>query len=54
MIPCVFKGVEYQIMNDSLRENLSYFGIYRRLIKNKRTIKPERVKYGRDKQQYFL
>ena len=54
MIPCVFKGVEYQIMNDSLRENLSYFGIYRRLIKNKRTIKPERVKYGRDKQRYFL
>ena len=41
-------------MNDSLRESLSYFGIYRRLLENKRVLRPERVRYGREGQQYFL
>lgn len=41
-------------MNDYLRESLSYFGLYRRMLGAKRAIVPERVDYGPDKDQYFL
>ncbi|MCR5094413.1 MAG: alpha/beta hydrolase [Lachnospiraceae bacterium] len=41
-------------MNDYLRENLSYFGIYGRLLTYKKHMTPERVEYGTDKEQYFL
>lgn len=41
-------------MYDSLRENLSYFGLYRRLFKVKKVIKPQKVFFGDDKEQYFL
>lgn len=41
-------------MYDSLRENLSYFGLYRRMFKVKKVIKPQKVFFGDDKEQYFL
>lgn len=41
-------------MNDYLRESLSYFGLFGRMLGVKRTIQPERVRYGPDKRQYFL
>ncbi len=41
-------------MNDYLRESLSYFGLYRRMLQVKKRFRPERVSYGRDKNQYFL
>ena len=41
-------------MNDYLRESLSYFGIYRKLLFAKKGFLPERVGYGPDKDQYFL
>lgn len=41
-------------MNDALRENLSYFGLYRKMFSVKKTITPERVSYGTDKEQYLL
>ena len=39
---------------DYLRESLSYFGIYRKLFQAKKEIKPERVPFGPNKEQYFL
>lgn len=41
-------------MNDYLRESLSYFGIYGKLLFAKKSFLPERVSYGPDKDQYFL
>ncbi len=41
-------------MNDYLRESLSYFGIFRKMSRIKKTYKPAEVSYGRDKEQYFL
>ncbi len=41
-------------MNDFLRESLSYFGLYRRMLRVKRRFRPERVSYGADREQYFL
>jgi acetyl esterase/lipase len=41
-------------MNDSLRESLSYFGLYRKMFQVKRKYKPEMVSYGKNKEQYFL
>lgn len=41
-------------MNDSLRESLSYWGLYRKMLRVKREIKPQAVFFGADKQQYFL
>ena len=41
-------------MNDYLRESLSYFGLYKKLFGAKKTIRPERVNYGSDREQYFL
>lgn len=42
-------------MIDYIRENLSYYPIYWRLLtKTKKEITPEYVSYGEDKEQYFL
>ena len=41
-------------MNDSMRENLSYFGLYRKMFQVKKSIVPEAVSFGNDKNQYFL
>lgn len=42
-------------MIDYIRENLSYYGIYYRLLfKTKKEITPEHVSFGGDKEQYFL
>ncbi len=39
---------------DYLRENLSYFGLYLKMLQVKKICKPVKVSYGRDKEQYFL
>ena len=42
-------------MIDYIRENLSYYPIYWRLLfKTKKELTPEYVSYGEDKEQYFL
>jgi len=41
-------------MYDYLRENLSYFGLYRRMLKVKKVIEPQKIQFGPDKEQYFL
>ncbi len=41
-------------MNDTLRENLSYFGLYMKMFSVKKTVKPEYVSFGEHKDQYFL
>ena len=41
-------------MNDYLRESLSYFGIYKKLLGVKKKFLPEAVEYGPDRDQYFL
>ena len=41
-------------VKDSLRENLSHFGIFRKMLGVKKNIEPTRVNYGPDKDQYFL
>lgn len=42
-------------MIDYIRENLSYYPIYYRLLfKTKKSVTPEYVSYGSDKEQYFL
>ena len=42
-------------MIDYIRENLSYYPIYYRLLfKTKKEFTPERVDFGSDKEQYFL
>ncbi len=41
-------------MNDSLREYLSYFGLFRRMFAAKKYVKPECISYGEHKEQYFL
>lgn len=40
-------------MNDSLRENLSYFGLYKKMFSVKKVVTPEVVTYGEDKEQYL-
>ena len=41
-------------MNDYMRESLSYFGLYWKMLQVKKKYKPEEVYFGRDKEQYFL
>lgn len=41
-------------MKDSMRESLSYWGLYRKLIRADKTFKPQTVFFGDDKNQYFL
>lgn len=33
-------------MNDSLRENLSYFGLFMKMFSVKKTVQPEYISYG--------
>ena len=41
-------------MHDSIRESLSYFGLYRKMLRVKKSIVPESVSFGQDKDQYFV
>ena len=41
-------------MNDSLRENLSYPGLFIKMLSAKKVVKPELVSFGEHKDQYFL
>ena len=41
-------------MNDYIRESLSYFGLFRKVYRAKKNIKPAEISYGGDKDQYFL
>lgn len=41
-------------MKDSLRESLSYWGLYWKMFQVKKVIKPQAVSFGNDRQQYFL
>lgn len=41
-------------MNDYLRESLSYFGLFARMLRAKKSVVPERFAYGSDKEQYCL
>lgn len=41
-------------MNDYLRESFSYPGIFREVKKIERTVTPEKISYGSDKNQYYL
>lgn len=41
-------------MNDSIRESLSYFGLYGKIFQVKKIYKPQLMSFGRDKNQYFL
>lgn len=39
-------------MYDSLRENLSYFGLYKRMFKAKKEIMPKKISFGNEKQWF--
>lgn len=41
-------------MNDSLRENLSYFELFMKMFSVKKTVKPKYISFGENKEQYFL
>lgn len=41
-------------MKDSIRESLSYWGLYRKILFVKKICKPLAVSFGNDRQQYFL
>ncbi|MBQ5311773.1 MAG: alpha/beta hydrolase [Oscillospiraceae bacterium] len=41
-------------MKDSIRESLSYFGLFKKLLLAKKHTTPEKVMYGTHKDQYFL
>lgn len=41
-------------MRDSVRESLSYFGLYWRMFWVKRSVEPQAVSFGPDRNQYFL
>lgn len=41
-------------MDDSKRESLSYFRLYKKILQVKKIHKPQCVSFGRDKNQYFL
>ena len=41
-------------MNDSLRESLSYFGLYRKMFQVRKKYDPVMVPYGKNREQYFL
>lgn len=41
-------------MNDYMRESLSYFGLFRKMLQVKKKYKPVSVSYGTHKEQYFL
>lgn len=39
-------------MNDYLRESLSYFGLFGKMLQVRKKYKPVRVSYGENKEQY--
>ncbi len=41
-------------MNDYMRESLSYFGLYSKMLQVKKRFRPKQVNYGKHKDQYFL
>lgn len=41
-------------MNDYLRETTSYFGLYRKMFRVRKKVRPEKVSFGSHKDQYFL
>ena len=41
-------------MNDCLRESLSYFGLYKKMLQVRKEYKPVKISYGENKSQYFL
>ncbi len=41
-------------MNDSMRESLSYFGLYSKMHRVQKNISPKSISFGNDKNQYFL
>ena len=41
-------------MKDSMRESLSYFGLYRKMFQVRKKYKPALIPYGKNKEQYFL
>lgn len=41
-------------MNDSIRESLSYVGLYKKMSRVKKKFVPHSVTFGSDKEQYFL
>lgn len=41
-------------MKDSVREALSYLGLYKKMRKAEKTVVPQRVSFGSDRAQYFL
>ena len=41
-------------MNDYLRETTSYFGRYRKMFRVRKKVRPEKVSFGKHKDQYFL
>lgn len=41
-------------MKDSIRENFSYWSLYRKMFRVKKLVEPQSVSFGSDKNQYFL
>ncbi len=41
-------------MKDSIRESLSYWGLYSKILRVKQEIKPQAVSFGKTRHQYFL
>ncbi|MBP5157429.1 MAG: alpha/beta hydrolase [Treponema sp.] len=41
-------------MNDFTRENLSYFGLYAKMLRAQKKLVPEYLSFGQDKDQYLL
>lgn len=41
-------------MKDSIRESLSYWGLYMKMLRVKKEIRPQAVSFGSDSHQYFL
>ena len=46
--------LDNQYIYDSIRESLSYFGLYWKMLRVRKRIIPESVSFGNDKNQYFL
>lgn len=46
--------LDSQYIYDSIRESLSYFGLYWKMLRVRKRIIPESVSFGNDKNQYFV
>lgn len=42
------------VMKDSIRESLSYWGLYSKMLRVKKAVKPQSVSFGKYRHQYFL